>query len=709
MRKETETIASSSLHSAQRLDRRNELLRRFVEAARRAQIVTIVNLARSEAELGELFTAELCEAFEAEIAFVLARRDDEAACTLVGAYGLMPEQRADLLDDQRCARALTCEEPQLYEGDLLGIGVQELVLVPFTGEVDRGVVGVARLYDEPFDQAEVALLEAVAESVMHALERIRLGEERDALLTRERAARREAEATAERLERLQRITGTMLSGLPLECMLRELLERIREIITADTAVILLIEGAEAALVLRAAAGADAHVDATVELAQRAGVMRRVVHEHREVDLGASHADDGSRRDREAIRSLVAVPMTVEGRISGVLVAGALAPRDFSPDDSGLLGLAADRAAIAIENARLYREAEERGQAARVLGYVADGVFLVDAKGVVRLWNPAAEAITGVPAEAVLGRPVDEVILGWETLAQGVSIASAPAASTGPATTLPVELEGRELWLSVAGVSFAEGTVYAFRDLTEERRLEELKADFVATVSHELRTPIAAVYGAVKTLEREDAVSEDLRRHLFSIISDQSERLVDLVNDILLTSQVESGRLVLASEQVDASDVARGVIEAARTHAPEELSLELVAPSSVAAVAADRDKLRQVLANLVGNAIKYSFGTGRIEVRLEARRTHVRIAVRDEGVGIPQPEQQRIFEKFYRLYPSTTRGVSGTGLGLYICRELVRLMGGSIWVESSGGIGSTFFVELPLASASLGAVPTGDPS
>jgi two-component system, OmpR family, sensor histidine kinase VicK len=117
----------------------------------------------------------------------------------------------------------------------------------------------------------------------------------------------------------------------------------------------------------------------------------------------------------------------------------------------------------------------------------------------------------------------------------------------------------------------------------------------------------------------------------------------------------------------------------------------------------------VLANLVGNAIKYSPGTGRIEVQLEPRRTHLRIAVRDEGIGIPQPEQQRIFEKFYRLYPNTTQGVSGTGLGLYICRELVRRMGGSIWVESSGGIGSTFFVELPLASASLGASPTERPA
>ena len=174
----------------------------------------------------------------------------------------------------------------------------------------------------------------------------------------------------------------------------------------------------------------------------------------------------------------------------------------------------------------------------------------------------------------------------------------------------------------------------------------------------------------------------------------------LINDILLTSQVESGRLVIASEQVDVSDVARGVIEAARTHAPEELSLELLTPPSVPPVAADRDKVRQVLANLVANAVKYSLGPGRIEVQLEPRRTHLRIAVRDEGVGIPHREQQRIFEKFYRLYPNMTRGVSGTGLGLYISSELVRRMGGSIWVESGEGIGSTFIVELPLASLAV---------
>jgi signal transduction histidine kinase len=145
--------------------------------------------------------------------------------------------------------------------------------------------------------------------------------------------------------------------------------------------------------------------------------------------------------------------------------------------------------------------------------------------------------------------------------------------------------------------------------------------------------------------------------------------------------------------VNVLDIARRVIEAARTHAPRELSLELKAPPALPPLATDTDKFRQVLANLVSNAVKYSRGVGRIEVQLEPRRPRLRIAVRDEGVGIPGPEQNRIFEKFYRL-PDRDRAVGGTGLGLYICRELVRRMDGRIWVESSEGIGSTFFVELP---------------
>ena len=277
------------------------MLRRFVEAARRAQIVTIVNLAASEAELGELFTAELCETFEAEVAFVLTEPPGGGARTIVGAYGLTPEQRAALPEDERCTLALMSEETDLYQDDLLSLGASQLALAPFTGKVVHGVVGVARLYDEPFDEGEVALLEAIVESMKHALERIRLGDERNALFVRERATRREAEATTRRLKRLQRVTEAVLSDLPLESMLRELLDRLREVVTVDTAAILYAAGPGATPTLRSASGVEAQVEETVERANEDGVTRRVLDERREIDLGIAPTQDASGRTRETIR------------------------------------------------------------------------------------------------------------------------------------------------------------------------------------------------------------------------------------------------------------------------------------------------------------------------------------------------------------------------------------------------------------------------
>jgi PAS domain S-box-containing protein len=341
------------------------------------------------------------------------------------------------------------------------------------------------------------------------------------------------------------------------------------------------------------------------------------------------------------------------------------------------------------------EAEERAQAARVLATVGDGVVLVDGEGVIRLWNPAAEAITRVPAEQALGRAATEVLPGWEELEPRIPVASEPRADR--AETVPVELDGRELWLSIAGVGFDEGTVYAFRDLTDERALELMRSDFVATVSHELRTPLAAIHGAALTLLRGDlSLAEDLRGRLLEIIGDESSRLAEIVNDLLLASHLDSGRLQLQIERCDGRELAASVLEAAATHAPAGVSLELDAADGLPAVAADRSHLHQVLANLVDNAIKYSPDGGPVRLALEARGSALRFSVSDRGLGIPRAERQRVFEKFYRLDPNMTRGIGGTGLGLYICRELVRMMDGRIWVESTEGRGSTFHLEIPLA-------------
>ena len=260
------------------------------------------------------------------------------------------------------------------------------------------------------------------------------------------------------------------------------------------------------------------------------------------------------------------------------------------------------------------------------------------------------------------------------------------------------MKGSERWLSISAVPFPGGTVYAFRDMTEERAVEQLKSDFVSTVSHELRTPLAAIYGAALTLQRGDIQLEESQRSgLLDVISSEADRLARIVNDILWASRLDSGQMSIAIESCDAAALATGVVDAVRAHAPASVVLSVDAADALPPVAADPDKLRQVLTNLVDNAVKYSPDGGtRADLARRAPATGSGSTSQDEGLGVPPGEQERIFEKFFRLDPNLTRGVGGTGLGLYICRELVHRMHGRIWLVSDGRRGSTFTVELPVA-------------
>ena len=402
-----------------------------------------------------------------------------------------------------------------------------------------------------------------------------------------------------------------------------------------------------------------------------------------------------------LRSYMCVPLAVRDNVLGAITfVTAESGRVYDEADLGFAEELARRAATAVENARLYEQAEEQARAARVLGAVGDAVVLVDNGGVVRLWNRAAEHITGVATADILGRPIADVVGAWPEIEPRIPVSDDPGESAARAETIPVEVGGRELWVSGSGVRVEEGTIYAFRDFTEERALEQMKSDFVATVSHELRTPLAAIYGAALTVRRQDLeLDENLQAHLLAVIADESARLAQIVEDLLLASHLDSGRLQVALEECDAYALTRAVIDVAETHRPANVSLELDAPDGLPPVRADPEQLRQVISNLVDNAIKYSPAGGPVRVRLEPDDGIVRLTVSDTGLGIPHHEQRRIFEKFYRLDPDMTRGIGGTGLGLYIVRELVRRFNGRIWVESSEGKGSTFFVELHAAEGS----------
>jgi PAS domain S-box-containing protein len=399
-------------------------------------------------------------------------------------------------------------------------------------------------------------------------------------------------------------------------------------------------------------------------------------------------------DELGLHSSISVPLIARKRTLGALslIAAETHPR-FTKADLELATELAHRAAVAVDNARLYREAERGANAAQALAHVADGVVMLDRERRVLHWNPAAAKITGVAVDDALGRPIGEVLPAWGALTSHVQLVEPGSAARR--VTVPLSVAGCERWVAVSGVDFGQGTVYALRDMTEEYALEKTRSDFVATASHELRTPLAAVYGAVRTLRRDDVVlDEDDRSQFLEMIESEATRLATIVDQILLTSQLDAGAVEVHSDECDPAKIAAGVVESAAMHAPEDISLAVNANGSPRAMG-DESKLRQVLANLVDNAVKYSPDGGLVEVRLSCDNGHCLIAVADEGLGIPADELDRIFEKFYRLDPEQTHGVGGSGLGLYICRELVERMSGSLTVASEPGHGSTFTVELPV--------------
>jgi PAS domain S-box-containing protein len=402
-------------------------------------------------------------------------------------------------------------------------------------------------------------------------------------------------------------------------------------------------------------------------------------------------------DELGLRSSMCVPLKARGRTFGALtLIAAESHPPYTDTDFQLAVELARRAGTAVENALLYEDAEKGANAARALAYVADGVVLLDEEGIVRYWNPAAEAITGLCGADALGRRVDEVLPEWEALTSHLTLVRPGEAAARP-VTVPLVLDGRELWVSVSGVDFGEGTVYALQDVTDEHALEKTRSDFVATASHELRTPLAAVYGAVRTLRRDDLkLSEDDSAAFLEMIETEAARLAHIVDQILVAGQLDAEAVELDTAPCDPAEIAAGVIESASLHLPDGISLRLSADSSESIVC-DQNKLRQVLANLVDNAIKYSPGGGEVEVRLAAQNASCVIEVVDHGLGIPSGERERIFEKFYRLDPQQTKGVGGSGLGLYICRELVERMNGRLSVESQPGEGSRFTLTLPVGT------------
>lgn len=342
--------------------------------------------------------------------------------------------------------------------------------------------------------------------------------------------------------------------------------------------------------------------------------------------------------------------------------------------------------------------EEKNRAQAILNSMADGVIAVDRAGRVLLLNPVVEKVFGITQADSRGKSVIGVIRNFELerLLQQ-ALATREQIMRELVILTPEPRVFRVHITPLRGTDERRGGVVALlRDITERRRLEQMRTEFVANVSHELRTPLTSIRGFLETL-LDGAVEDPLTaRRFLEIMAVETNRLTRLIDDLLHLSRLEDRRTVLRRERVDMATVVGRVVDIFQTGAREKgLELGVEVEAHLPPVSGDPDMLAQVLVNLVDNAVKYTPEGGRITIRAGVVGGRLRVSVADTGVGIPEESLSRVFERFYRVDKARAREQGGTGLGLAIVKHIVEAHGGRVWAESEVGRGSTFTFELPV--------------
>jgi PAS domain S-box-containing protein len=435
----------------------------------------------------------------------------------------------------------------------------------------------------------------------------------------------------------------------------------------------------------------------------------------------------------SIRSVVAAPLSLGGGdILGVLTLGHPATNYFDKEHLKLVTTAAAQIAMAVNNSDLYAfitdQADQLGsmlqsqqaEAAKnqaVLESIADGVLVLDHNGRVLLINPAAEEMLGISAKALEGDHFRYILGMGETAAQrnlGQGLYTElrkrlelPEGSEALLQTRTVRFESgkRALAVNIAplitSIGGTPGVVAALRDISREVEIERLKNEFISTVSHELRTPMTSIKGYTDLLFLGMAGGlSDAQRSFLQIIKSNADRLTALVNDILDISRIETGRIRLTIEALKLQDIVSDVVLAFKEQYREKgLALVWEPPEGLPEVRGDKDRVTQVLNNLIANAWHYT-PSGQVTVSIKRRDAFLQVNVADTGIGISEENMGRIFDRFYRVDDPVVEEAGGTGLGLSIVKMFVDMLGGQIWVESEEGVGSTFSFTLPLATASV---------
>jgi PAS domain S-box-containing protein len=608
------------------------------------------------------------------------RLPPSADCLRDAAQEGRPLASPDIVRDDRF------EQPWREQAE--AAGYRALLAVPAASPraEDAGLVLVFFTEEREFTDDDLELARHLADAARGALERSELFE---------------AERTARALsQQLARTGGVLATELDPAAVLEEVVQQAPALLGADACAVRTLEDDE--LVVSAASGEGAE-EAVGSRASAAGRLSGDVFQSR----SPLAVEDVSKDERlvgadafliAGYAAFLGVPLSgPEGTLAGVLSVYARKPRKWRPEEvEALLALAGNTSA-ALANAELYsRVSLEKERSVAILANIADGIVAVDRDGRVVLWNSAAEEISGVPQEEAIGRTTVQVLQR--------QLESAEAETPSGQRLISITRGGEEVWLSLSEAVMRDplgavaGRIFAFRDISADRMVEQVKSDFVAAVSHELRTPLTSIYGFVETLLRQDIpFGEEERRIFLGYIASESERLTEIVDQLLNVARLDAGDLQVELGRIDVGSVVSELVETVEeSGVMNGHRFEIDLPDEPLAAEADPDKVRQIFNILVENALRYSPGGGTVTVGARRSDDRVEVRVADQGIGIPAAERERIFRKFYRAESAARDGAAGTGLGLFIAKELVTAMGGRIWVESTEGEGSSFSFELPAA-------------
>ena len=619
------------------------------------------------------------------------------------------------------------------EGD-----TQSIVAVPMiVGGRALGMLSAQSYQLGIYSEEDVQVLGTLANQAIVAIQNSRLlaqtqelaSEQESRVIARTAELQREKQST----ETLLRILTEVSSSLDLERALNRTLSLLNEAIGAEQGTVLMLHAEDNLLHYRAGYGylsertIPGEGGFTLKVGEGLGGW---VVKHREAALITDlHDDDRWVRSSTSgpdHRSAIAVPMLVGEDVIGVLMVFQRAVSYFNNEQLNLVKAIGSQVAVAINNAHLYelirdqaerlgvmlrKEQEEASRSQAILEAVADGVLVTSSENRITFVNSSTEKILDTESGNLLGDTLEQLESYFgssvNTWIETIRLWSEDTSSYEQGDTYAEQLElenGRIALVHLAPVIFANdflGTVSIFRDITHEVEVDRLKSEFVATVSHELRTPMTAIKGYVDilTMGAAGALNEN-QAHFLDVVRNNIDRLNTLVGDLLDISRIEAGRVTLKQDAIDihsvAEEVVAEVLGRSRTeNKPMALSLEV--PKDLPHVLADKDKVRQILGNLVNNAYNYTPNNGTILVNIHGENGEVQVDVQDNGVGIAVEDQERIFDRFFRGEHPLVLATPGTGLGLPIVRQLVEMHNGRIWMTSSGvpGDGSTFSFTLPI--------------